>query len=126
MKEYITTKKYFVIQSSIHVIFVLHVISFAVLLIGWSFKSYYDIYIVTLIISTYSNTLLWYCFLSKREFDLRRVIDKETKYNYAFFTYYSYKLFGKFFSDTLAEKRILWFLWISLILNSIYFLQSFV
>lgn len=109
-----------------NVVVLVHVLIVAILLTGWSSTTpLYFLYLLTLIATLVSETVLGHCFLTKWEFMLRKQEDPRLKYDYSFLSYYGHVFFQKRVSKQFVRTAALFYLWISLFLNIPIFLSKF-
>ncbi len=100
----------------------LHTILVIIILFGWAFPSFNLIYISALVLTLLSELILGYCPLTKWEFNLRKKQDPKLNYDYAFLSYYSYKIFGHRIPNNFIKYSALIFLATSIF---IYFYGTF-
>ncbi len=72
-------------------IFILHFILLFIALFGWGIPGLWYLYMGGLVSALVSDLVLGYCILSRWEFALRRKVNPEIEYDYAWSTYYTYK-----------------------------------
>jgi hypothetical protein len=80
--------------SLANLILVVHLALVLVILFGWYFPSIYWLYIGSLAATLLSEAVLGYCILTKWEFDVRKKLEPNLDYDYAFLSYYFYKYIG--------------------------------
>lgn len=74
------------------VIWIFHFLVVFIALFGWLFPSIWYVYMAVLGGTLMSLFAFNYCFLSKWEYDLRRKVDPTLNYEYAYASYYTYRL----------------------------------
>ena len=97
-------------------IFLLHVAVVFVITLGWLWPGLWPLYMCLLIVTLISDFILGYCILSKWEFDLRKRLNPHIEYEYAFASYYTYKLTNKRIGNELLANMVYLFLSVSIIL----------
>ena len=105
-------------------IWLLHFCVVAIALFGWLIPQIWYLYMLVLASVMTSNIFLDYCLLSKWEFDLRKKINPELEYDYAYNSYYTYNLTKGYLSRNFLRNVGLGFTSISLIIN-LYFAYIF-
>ncbi len=81
-------------QILANLVFIVHLILVLVILFGWYITKIKYIYLWSLILTLISEVVFGFCLLTKWEFDLRKKIDPNLKYDYSFVSYYAYKYLG--------------------------------
>ncbi len=104
-------------KISADIIFLLHIVIFLIALFGWIFPRIWYLYVTTLALVLLSDLIFGYCLASKWEFDLRKKVNPEVKYAYAWSSYYTYKFTDHKLSPVLFERVAIVFLAGSLFLN---------
>ena len=96
-------------------IFLLHLcLVLLVVFFGWYIPALWPWYVAALVATLVSDLLFGYCILSKWEFDLRRKVNPDTDYDFAWATYYTYKITNKRISNVLYWRLSIFFLTASL------------
>ncbi len=85
-------------------IFLLHLILVVLVVFGWMVSSLWWTYMGALVATLMSDVIFGYCILSKWEFDLRKRLNPETNYDYAWATFYTYKITNKRISDRFYKR----------------------
>lgn len=106
-------------------LFLSHCLTAVVLFSFWYFRQLYTVYILTLVVSLFSDLILGYCFLSKWEFYFRKKANPKLDYEHTFFSFYFNKYFGQKVKTRTVQLTVLYFLWGSLFLNIIYWARQF-
>lgn len=99
------------------ILFVLHFFIVMIVLFGWILESIWYFYMATLIITLIFDLIFNYCFISKWEFVLRKILNSELNYNYNWTSFYTHKFANKRLSDTFIKRIALFFLITSIIIN---------
>jgi len=99
------------------IIFLVHIAVVAILLFGWLVPGLWPFYFTLLVATLISDLYFGYCILSKWEFDLRKRIDPDLKYDYSFTSYYTYKLTNLHIGHTFIVRCVHVFLMSSIMLN---------
>jgi hypothetical protein len=105
-------------------IWLLHFFVVAICLFGWLLPGIWHVYIFVLASVLASNILWSHCFLSKWEFDLRKMIDPRLRYDYAYTSYYTYNVTKGYLSRDFLRWAGLGFTSVSLVIN-LYFKYLF-
>lgn len=105
-------------------IWVLHFFIVAIALFGWVVPDIWYLYMLVLVSILVSNILWNYCFLSKWEFGLRKLINPKLEYDYTYTSYYTYNLTRGYLSQSFLRWAGLGYTSLSLIIN-IYFKYFF-
>lgn len=98
-------------------VFVLHLVIVLVALFGWVSPRLWNIYMVLLLATLISDIVLGYCILSKLEFDLRKKIDPDSRYDFTWTTYYTHKITNKRISNTFFKRTAITYLILCLCVN---------
>jgi hypothetical protein len=88
--------------------------------IGWYFPLLHTIWVTGMLVSLVLGNTLGYCILSKWEFDIRKQIEPQTNYDYAWSTFYTHKLTNGKISDG-TIRSILNILMITALVTFFYF-----
>src|SRR5574340_1079932 len=104
------------IQILANIVFLIHLILVIIILFGWYFPSIKYIYLLSLVLTLISEAVFGYCVLTKWEFDLRKKLEPDLKYNYSFVSYYAYKYLGINPPEKLIKYLAIVFLSLSIIL----------
>lgn len=105
-----------------NLVLLVHLILVFVILFGWYFPAIKYFYLASLILTLLSESFYGYCILTKWEFDLRKKVEPDLDYDYAFLSYYGHKAGVKIKSQTIKYSALL-FLIISLI---IFYARTFI
>lgn len=103
-------------------LFLCHVAVAIVLFTFWYFSYLYPFYLIVLIVSLLSDIIFHSCFLSVWEFYFRKKSNPNINYEHTFFSFYFNKFFGQKVSTRTVQKIVLVLLWVSLVLNIIYWI----
>lgn len=98
-------------------IWLLHFCVLVVALFGWLFPQLWYLYTATLLAVLVSNIFLDHCFLSKWEFDLRKLVNPKIDYDYKYTSYYTYNLTKGYLSRSFLRWAGLSFTSLSLVIN---------
>jgi len=104
-------------QFVANILFVLHALVVLIAVFGWLVASLWYVYMGILVLTLLSDVFFGYCILSKWEFDFRKKINPKTQYDYAWSTYYTYKLTNHRISNRTINRIALTFVVLSLIIN---------
>ncbi len=85
-------------------IFVAHLLLVLLALFGFLVPALWYAYMAALAATLVSDLVFGYCILSKWEFDLRKRIDPQTNYDFAWATYYTYKLTNQRISNEFYKR----------------------
>ena len=99
------------------IIFVLHVALFFLVLFGWALPGMWYFYMTLVALTLISDLVLGYCLLSKWEFDLRRQVNPEIKYDYSWSVYYLHRFLRKHFPEDFWRRASTVFLLASFTIN---------
>lgn len=98
-------------------IWIFHLCVVLISLFGWLIPSIWYVYIAVLAAVFVTNTLFDYCLLSKWEFDLRTRIHTTLVYDYAYTSYYTYRLTRGYLSRNFLRYAGIGFTGASLVIN---------
>jgi hypothetical protein len=82
------------------IILIAHFFLVLLAICGFLIPSLWYAYMAVLIATLVSDLVFGYCILSKWEFDLRKRINPKINYDFAWTTYYTYKLTNQRISNT--------------------------
>lgn len=90
-------------------IFALHVFVVAFVLVGWLFSATWLVYtyLALLVATLVLDTIFGYCILSKWEFQLRKKVHPRLTYDFAWATFYTYKITNHRISDRFYKRAAL-------------------
>jgi hypothetical protein len=98
-------------------IWFIHFLVVALVLFGWLVPSLWYLY-MAVTAGVLVSELLWsYCILSKWEFDLRKKVSPELDYEYAYASYYTYRLTRGHLSPRFLARAGIVFTVLSLAIN---------
>lgn len=106
----------FLLRFLAETILVIHLFLVGIILLGWYFPSLYWLYIGCLAATLLSEAVLGYCILTKWEFQIRKILESNLNYDYAFLSYYFYKVVGVDIPRIYIKYPALVFLSVSLVL----------
>lgn len=99
------------------VILLIHFLLFLFVLLGPMFPDWWYLYMGALFATLLSDIALGYCIFSKWEFDLRRKVNPELYYDFAWATYYTYKLTNQRLSNKFYNNAIIVFFVFAISIN---------
>ena len=102
--------------------FLIHIVVVLVILFGWAFSGLDLIYPLVLIIALMLESTLGYCLFTRIEFWLRKKIDPNLNYDFAYLSYFASKVLKIKVSNKLIKTVYILFLLMSL---SIYYYYHF-
>lgn len=82
----------FLYRITANFVWILHFCVVVIVLFGWAVPAIWPLYMSVLVLTLLSEVIWDYCLLSKWEFDLRKKLDPKLDYEYAYASYYTYKL----------------------------------
>lgn len=92
-------------------IFLLHLaLVLLICFFGWWVPALWPYYVAGLIATLISDLVFGYCILSKWEFDLRRKMHPHINYDFAWTTYYTYKLTNQRISNEFYKRMSVFYL----------------
>lgn len=94
-----------------------HLALVLVAIFGFLFPSIWHLYMGVLVATLISDIMYGYCILSKWEFDLRRKLNPAEDYDFAFATYYTYKITNHRIDNTLYKNLAITYLVLAIGIN---------
>ncbi len=91
-------------------IFLMHLALVLVAIFGFLEPRIWFVYMGVLVATLISDIVYGYCVLSKWEFDLRRKLNPALNYDFAFATYYTYKVTHQRIDNTLYKNLAITYL----------------
>ena len=107
----------FLYRIAADLVWVIHFFVVAISQFGWLVPGIWYLYMTVLAGTLISLLLLNYCFLSKWEFDLRRKLNSKLSYEFAYASYYTYRLTHGRLSPRFLAHLGLVFTSLSLVIN---------
>jgi len=103
------------VRATAELIFLIHTIWIAYLLVGWlTPPPYYYLYLALLVV-TFATQFIWrYCLLTVWEFYFRKMLDPRIDGTEYYLTYYTHKFFPKLVTDEFVDRASLIFLALSI------------
>lgn len=99
------SKKDLLYLSLANFIFLVHASLVFLVSLGWLFKSIFSIFLIFWVLTFVSELVYNRCLLTNLEFDLRRKVYPESKYEKSFIVHYYRKLFGLDIRENLDNKN---------------------
>ena len=91
-------------------IFIIHGILFVLILFGFLYPTWWNWYMLTLVMVLISDLIFGYCILSKWEFQLRKRVNPKVNYDFDWTSYYLHKITDSYISKQFYYRAAITYL----------------